>query len=227
MQKKARFVSVILIDNDIHFRRQVKAWLREDPIFRCTGSYGDGKTALEEVSLIKPDVAIVSFDLPSLKGDEVTRRLKRHRPVIKVIVVADTSDERTIFDSLDAGADGFADKPVNEGMIVAQLRVLIAGGVPLSESARQLFIRQLRKFRIRREEVSGLTEREREVAELSCHGFSDQAIAQKLGVSVWTVRTHQRNIHHKLDIHCRAELQLRLFQMDCTDSGRPQCADEQ
>ncbi len=216
MKATSKTTSVILVEDDDRVRAEIEAWLIGARVYRCVGSFPDGETALDEVRATNPAMAIVDFGLPGIEGAEVVWRLKRGDSRIKIIVITGIPDNAILFEALDVGADGFLEKPLQRDAFLAQLGEVLAGGCPLSARATKLLVENYRKYRPNPYEMFPLTAREREIAELACRGFSNQAIAKELGIAALTVSTHQKNIHHKLDIHSRAELQFKLFGLDRT-----------
>jgi DNA-binding CsgD family transcriptional regulator len=95
--------------------------------------------------------------------------------------------------------------------LLTQLDQLLSGGHPLSDRVRNLLVEDYVKSRPKPKVFGLLTPREREIAERKCRGLGSGAIARDLGISVWTVRTHERDINSKLNIHNRAELQCLLY----------------
>ena len=221
MQTMDKTIAGILVEDDDFVRAQIEAWLRGAPAYRCVGSFPDGETALDEVRATNPALAIVDFGLPGIKGAEVIWQLKRGDPRIKIILITGIPDNAILFEALEVGVDGFLDKPLKREAFLAQLEEVLAGGCPLSARAAKLLVEDYRKYRPNAYEVRPLTAREREIAELVCRGLNDEAIAKKLGIAIWTVRTHQKNIHHKLDIHCRTELQIKLLDLHRKPPGQP------
>ena len=213
MQPTAKRIAVILVEDDDFVRANVEAWLRGTMVYRCVGSFADGETALEAARALNPALAIVDFGLPGIKGAEVIWQLKRGDPRIKIILITGIPDDTIVFEALDAGVDGFLDKPLKREAFLAQLEEVMAGGCPLSARASKLLVEKYRQYRPSAYAMFPLTAREREIAELACRGFSNQAIAKTLGISASTVATHQKNIHHRLDIHCRTELQIKLYDL--------------
>ena len=219
MQATDETIAVILVEDDDRVRALVEAWLRGTMLYRCVGSFADGETALEAARALNPALAIVDFGLPGIKGGEVIWQLKRGDPRIKIILITGIPDNGIVFEALDAGVDGFLDKPLKREAFLAQLEEVRAGGCPLSARASRLLVEKYRQYQPKAFEMRPLTAREREIAELTCRGLSNLAIAKMIGISVLTVATHQKNIHHKLDLHSLAELQIKLYGLNRKPPG--------
>jgi two-component system, NarL family, response regulator LiaR len=210
-QPSRPFSVVIVADDDI-FRAQVEGWLGQNPRFACVGSYSDGKTALAKICSKKLDLAIVEYRMLGTKDNAVIRHLKARAPSAKIVVITGIPDNEVVFDTLGAGADGFLDKDrLTRRAFLTQLDRLMAGAHPLSERAASLLVAEYVRSLPRPDMIELLTPREREVAERKCRGLSSEAIAREHGISIWTVRTHERNINSKLHSRNRAELHFKLY----------------
>jgi DNA-binding NarL/FixJ family response regulator len=211
-QKSASRFSVVIVEDDEPFRANLEAWVDRDPRFTCVGSYADGPTAWREICLRKPDVAVVDYGLPGLRGDELIRLIKAFVPAVKCLGLSGVLGDSVVLDLMHAAADGFLEKAgLTPAAFLTQLERLIAGGHPLSERAANLLFTEYAKNQPKPEIMELLTPREREVAVRKCRGLSSEAIAGEFGVSIWTIRTHERDIYRKLQVGTRAQLQFKLY----------------
>lgn len=205
-------ISVLIIEDDDLFRAKLESWLRAESRFACVGSCADGETGLREILARKPALAIVDYALPEMYGDAVIWHAKLLLPGLKALVISGVPGDHVVFDSLDAGADGFLDKPIKApAALFFQVDEVLAGKFPLADRACQLLVQSYQESRPKPWLMALLTDREKEVAELTCHGLANGAIAHKLGISLDTVQTHQKTIHSKLEVHSRVELQIKLY----------------
>lgn len=212
VKEPGRPVSVAIVDGDNFFRRKIESWLRQTRRFVCIGSHDDGETALADLRSKTPDLAIVDIRLPGIKSDAFVRRLKVHFPSTRILVIAGIPDDEVVLDALAAGADGFLEKDsLTRRGLFSELDRLMAGKHPLPERVRDLLVAEYAKARPKPDIMALLTPREQEVAERKCRGLASETIARELGVSIWTVRTHERDINRKLHVHNRAELQSKLY----------------
>jgi DNA-binding NarL/FixJ family response regulator len=208
-------ITVVVADSDDFFRAKCESWLRADELFQCVGAVADGQAALMEIASMNPAMALIGLGLPRIKGGEVIWRAKQKAPSIKIAAVSGTLDDSAVLEALDAGADGFLDKPMDRSAFLGQLAEVARGGCPLSDRALKLVLREYRQRRPKPAITWRLTAREKEMAELVCVGLYDGAIARELGISVATVRWHEKCLHEKLKVQCRADLQSRLLGMKC------------
>ena len=204
-------ISVLIVDDDDFFRAQLQSWVKKDPRFRCVGSCSNGDIGLEEICSKKPSLAIVDLGLPGLHGVEVLWRTREQAPSVKLLAVAGLPDDHLVLEALEAGAHGFLEKPLQRETFFTSIDEILSGNHPLSIRARTLLVQRYRSLRPNPGVISELSNREKEVAKLVFVGMSDEAIGRALGISTETVRWHEKNIHYKLQVHCRAELQIKLL----------------
>jgi DNA-binding NarL/FixJ family response regulator len=129
-------IRVIVIGGGNGVHETLKQWLREDARFYFAGCNTGGATELEQFRATPPDVAILDLESLGAKGAELIRGLKQEIPAIKIIVISREIRDETFFDLLDAGADGYLDKPIERVPFMKQLNQLMAGGCPLSARTR-------------------------------------------------------------------------------------------
>ncbi len=185
-------VSVLIVDDNDFFRRDVESWIRAEPRFNCIGSFADGNMGLEEILAKSPNLAIVDLPLPGLHGIEVIRSAHDRLPMVKLLVVTEMPDDHLVFEALEAGAEGFLDKPLGHASFFASLDEVLRDEYPLSSRARKLVAQKYRSMRPDSAAMSSLSHREREIAELAFIGLSDEAIAKRLSIALHTVRWHQK-----------------------------------
>lgn len=157
----------------------------------------------------RPDVALVSANLPSMDGIGVTQSVRELIPECRVLILTQTEDPTTLLKALEAGASGYLTKEcplaqfidstraINRGEMVVPPRML--GGL-LAQLIRN---RRERDTALRR--IARLTRREREVLALLTDGADNESIARALVISPETARTHVQNVLGKLDVHSRLD----------------------
>lgn len=193
-------IHVALVEDDPIIRQSLALIIDGTPGFSCQYHFGDAESALAELPRIKPDVILMDIHLPGTSGIEATAALKAMRPEWDIVMLTGKSDQRSIFDSLCAGATGYLLKQTPPVELLRAIEEVSKGGAPMSASiARKV----LGSFQ--REQQSPLTPRETEVLGRLCDGETYTAIAEALFVSGHTIRTHIKNIYQKLHVSSRAE----------------------
>jgi DNA-binding NarL/FixJ family response regulator len=197
-------IHVAIIDDDAEIRTGLQWMIEHSEGFHCSGSYARCDEALGLIETDPPDVVLMDIGMPGKSGIECVGTLKERFPDIQVLMLTVYSDDEKIFQSLRAGAVGYMLKKTPSERLLAAIRDAFAGGAPMSSEVAQRvlgYFRQSKPSKI----LSSLSEREIEVLEALKEGHSYKAIAEKLFVSVHTVRFHLHNIYAKLHVSSRSE----------------------
>jgi DNA-binding NarL/FixJ family response regulator len=202
---------VYVIEDDARYRESLELLFSHSPGFSLAGSYGAAEEALETIGADATNtgamVVAMDLDLPGVNGIEATRRLKRARPEALVVVLTVFDEPARILEAICAGADGYLLKRTPPHELLEQLRAVAEGGAPLTASVARTVLGLLRPA------VEGgaahpapqLTDRERDVLAGLVRGLAYKQVAESLGISLDTVRTHIRGIYRKLQVHSVAE----------------------
>jgi DNA-binding NarL/FixJ family response regulator len=202
-------IRVLLVDDHAIVREGLRAVLSLSPDVTVVGEAGDGREALDKVRESGPDMVIMDVTMPGMDGLEATKRLTRDFPGVKVLVLSQHDSDRYVLPILQAGAAGYVLKRAIGAELMAAIRAVSAGECYLPPRVAQTVLEYFRKRPNETqedEELSPLTEREREILKLVVEGNTSQAIADRLCVSKRTVMCHRANIAAKLGIHNRTEL---------------------
>lgn len=219
---------VLLVDDDPLVRTGLRMMLAGAGDVEVAGEVGDGAEVAGAVARCSPDVILMDVRMPYVDGIAATRALNAsdgRRP--QVIVLTTFDNDTTVVEALRAGAAGFLLKHTEPERIVEAVRRAAAGEPVLSPSvARTLMDRAAgggsggrppSRQRSARERLALLSEREREVAEAVTADLSNAEIAERLFMSVGTVKAHVSSALAKLDLTSR--LQLALLTHDAQEPG--------
>jgi len=168
-----------------------------------------GEAAVEAVEGGGPDVILMDVTMPGMGGLEATRRIHSADPDVKVIMLSAHDDDLLKARALEAGASGYLSKISPMDQLVDAVK-RAHSGQPLHEQEEvDRLQRRLRRRRSleesERERVARLSGRETEILQLAAEGLESQAIADRLGISHATVRTHMANALTKLGVHSKTE----------------------
>lgn len=201
-------VRILLVDDHDVVRQGIGALIAEEDDFELVGEASDGRTALEMVPELVPDVVIMDVMMPELNGIEATRRIIDMTGGVRVLALSMHSDKRFIREALRAGAAGYIEKRATFGELARAVRTVMDGEVYLSPSIARQVVPDIVRATPSDEPTAAasLTAREREILQLIAEGHSAKNIGGLLGISVKTVSAHRRNIMEKLDVTSTAEL---------------------
>jgi DNA-binding NarL/FixJ family response regulator len=214
-------VRVLVADRDPLARRTVRQALGADGGFAIVAEAADGPQAVAAALRTRPDVVLIDADLPPANGIQATRRILREAPAVRVVILAMTEDAELAVLGFRAGASGFLTKDLELAGLGRALRAVLRGEATVSRRLALDLIERVRQSPARvtgmRPVHSALTPRQWEVLDLLSVGDANEEIAEQLGLSVGTARTHVRNILRKLGVPTRAqavEVAERLRQSD-------------
>lgn len=198
---------VLLVDDHALFRDGVRSLLGARGV-EVVGEAGDGERAVEAALRLRPDVVLMDITMPGMDGLEATRAIKAKAPEIKIVMLTVSDEDRTLFEAIKSGAQGYLLKNLQAAEFFELLQGVERGEAPIT---RGLAGRILEEFS-RRLDVAvaapqdELTEREREVLQAVSGGASNREVAAALHISENTVKFHMKNILDKLHLRSRAEV---------------------
>jgi len=205
-QPKKR-IRVVVCDDHALFREGVKTILNSQPDIEVVAEAADGKESLEQVMRFYPDVVLMDVSMPLLKGFDATRRIKKARPDVKVLILTVYDDEDMVARCLDAGAAGYILKDSPPLQLVYAVQAVYRGEQYMSPRVLTGLVRQyLSQPSEPKAGYELLSDREREILIFLAEGQSLKDIATRLNLSIKTVDAHKVNLMRKLDLHDRSEL---------------------
>lgn len=202
-------IRVLVVDDHLVVRQGIRTLLGGEDDVDIVGEAADGREAVEKAAELTPDVVLMDLALPELGGAEAIAAIAERSPESKVLILTGTSVDEQIFDALEAGALGYLSKTAQGDEVLGAVRRLHRGEPSLPpELTRRLLARLGTPEDEADRPVEPLTDREVEVLQLVAAGLSNRGIAERLGVSETTVRTHVSRILAKLEVANRVQAAL-------------------
>jgi len=167
--------------------------------------FGDGETALKELASAPVEIALFDINLPGMSGIECIQRLKILHPRMQMMVLTVYDNADTIFNALKAGATSYLLKSTPPEKVIEAIFEVKNGGSPISSQIARKVIEAFALREKTNEYFQELSRREQEILEQLSKGYRYKEIADKLYVSLETVRTHIRNIYEKLQVNSRVD----------------------
>ncbi|OPX91181.1 response regulator transcription factor [Pelotomaculum sp. PtaB.Bin117] len=201
-------IKLIIVDDHKIMRDGLRCLLENTPGMEVIAEAAEGRTAVQLVRELSPDVVIMDVAMPDLNGIEATRKIREESPDTKVVALSMHSDKRFVAEMLNAGASGYLLKDCAFEELACAVNTIISdkyylssniAGVVMAEYVQSPHEKNISVFSV-------LTAREREVLQLLAEGGNTTRIAATLHVSEKTVDAHRRNIMSKLDIQSMAGL---------------------
>ncbi len=205
----------------------LKLTLRKFPEIEIVGEASDGKQAVELAVALQPNVVLMDIGLPLLDGIEATGQIKKAVPEARVIMRTSHENDLNIFAALGAGADGYCLKGTATAQLVLAIRTVSEGAAWLDPGIATKVLRASvtaglpaanKADKDTTSKVPGtgprLSQREIDVLRLVVEGLGNQAIAERLYLSVETVKTHMRRIMEKLAVSDRTQAAVKAMRED-------------
>jgi DNA-binding NarL/FixJ family response regulator len=207
-------IQVAIVEDNARVRQGLADIIRRDNDCECVGQYATAEAALDGIPLRPPQVVLMDIDLPGLNGVECVRRLADQVPQTQILMLTVYKDPESIFAALAAGAVGYLVKPVRAAQLLAAIRDVYGGGAPMTSSIARKVVQMFRQDRPSPREMENLSPREQEVLDCLAQGFLYKEIADRIGVSYATIRTHIERIYHKLHVRSRSQAVARYFKRE-------------
>ena len=203
-------IKVVFIDDHEMVRIGVSSYLSAQPDIEVVGEADNGRTGVEIVLKLRPDIILMDLVMKEMDGIEATRQIVEQWPEAKVIVVTSFLDDEKVYPALEAGATSYMLKTSKASDIANAVRATHSGQPVLEpEVTGKMMMKMRQKHTILPHEE--LTERELEVLMLMTEGKSNQQIADELFIALKTVKTHVSNILSKLQVQDRTQAVIYAF----------------
>ncbi len=195
-------IHVSIVEDNKGFREGLNLILNETPGYSCVNSYRDCETAIKKIGKEIPDILLMDIELPGMSGIEGVRKIREKCPDLNIIMLTDYGKEEYVFKALKAGANGYLIKTTKPAKLLEDIKIVCEGGSVMSPKIARMVADY---FQSDNKSPSPLTKQETVILHLSGEHKNNREIAEKLFISVATVRTHFKNIYEKLEVHSKVE----------------------
>jgi DNA-binding NarL/FixJ family response regulator len=194
-------IAILIVDDHPVYRFGLRTLIGTEADMQVAGEANTGAEALAIAASQSLDLVLMDINLPDMSGLEVTRRLRSVYPALRILVIS-MLDDATVFNAMKAGACGYVVKGASGEETVRAIRAAVNGEAIFSPKVAQ---RLQQHFTTTTAAGLDLTEREGEILALLAQGLTNGAIAERLSLSVKTVRNRVSDIFSKLHVNDRAE----------------------
>lgn len=205
---------VLLVDDETMLLDSLEIILSLNDM-EIVGKAHDGNEALEILTKVSCDIALVDLNMKGMGGIELIGHMKKLYPQTRILVLTTFYDDANITNAISGGADGYLLKDSGKDAILGAIRQIMGGISVLDPKVMQrlttLVVHSTTRENVSEEQTYGdLTEREREIASLLAEGLTNRQIADRLYISEGTVKNYISAIYDKTGIHDRVKLVVAL-----------------
>ena len=204
-------IRVLLADDHQLFREGLANILNSQVDFEAIGEAQDGLEALVKARELKPDLILMDVGMPVCDGLEATQRIKEELPDVTIVMLTVRDEDDKLFEAIRIGAQGYLLKSVRRQEMLDLLRGAVRGDAAITPALGGRMLEEFRRIdkqateELAEKHATLLTSREQEVLVLVAAGASNKEVAEKLSLSIHTVKSHMRKILGKLQLTSRRE----------------------
>lgn len=200
MDQKNTTILLVLIEDDATIRKSYEYLFDGQEEVQVVNTYSSIEAAVPNLAQDAPDIILLDITLPGISGVDAIPAIKKILPGVHIVMLTVHEQEEIIFKALNNGAAGYLTKNTPAERILLAIKDVIASGGAMSANVARLVMNSFRK-----NIDSPLSKRETEVLKHIAEGKSRKSIADELHVDAETIKTHIKNIYHKLDVHSKEE----------------------
>ncbi len=203
-------IRVLVADDHAVLRAGLRMLIGAQPDMEVVGEAADGDEAVQKALELRPDVALIDITMPGIGGMKAIERVRQGCPKTRVLVLTMHEVPAYLRLALAAGASGYVVKSAADSELLSAIRSVHRGRTVLDPGLAALVVQGALGKKAVGSQAGGpanpLSPRERDVLELVAQGYTNQQIADRLGLSVKTVETYRSRLVEKLGLRSRADL---------------------
>lgn len=204
-------IRVVIVEDDDEIRSSMQLLFSRTPGLHIVGSYGCAEDFMVDFPVLEADVVLMDITLPGMSGIECVKELKPQREEVQYLMCTVHEDQERTFAALCAGATGYILKNSSPGRITDAIIEIHQGGSPMSALIARYLIKGFQGQPARQSLLNDFTPREQEMLQFLAMGYPYKEIADKLFLSIETIRTYIRHIYEKLHVHSRTDALNKVF----------------
>ncbi len=198
-------IKIVVYDDSKARRESLQALFMLTPGLELVGSFENCDNIVKDLESTNPDLLLMDIEMPGTGGIEGVSIAKKHFPEVKVIMQTAFDEDDKVFAALQAGAEGYILKDASVTQISQSIDEVMKGGASMSPSIALKVMRYFKQHQKPSVQETGLTNKETEVLSYLSQGLSYKMVADKMGISYFTVNNHVKKIYEKLQVHSLGE----------------------
>lgn len=210
-------ITILVVEDHELTRVGLRLTLERSGDFKILDEATNGLDAVRIAEAGRPDVVLMDIALPGLDGISATKQIKAMLPNTKIVMMTSHEKEDDVFASFAAGADGYCLKGASIAQLELAIKSIASGATWLDPVIAHCVLKSIPRTQLKdttgnpKATFGKLTDREAEVLKHVVDGMSNQEIADKLVLSVETVKTHMRRIMEKLAVSDRTQAAVKAM----------------
>lgn len=192
-------IKLLIYEDDPGLREGLGQFLASVKDFSVDGMFSNADSIATDIKELQPDILLMDIDMPGTNGIEGVKIAKSVKPSVCILMFTIFDDDKKIFDAICAGADGYILKKTLPEKIIDAIKEVHTGGAPMSPSIAKKVLQAFPRNKASSEEMP-LTAKEILVLQQLVNGNGYKQVADSLGISIETVRTHIKHIYSKLHV---------------------------
>lgn len=216
-------IRVLIADDQELVRTGFRVILEAEGDIEVVAEAVNGREAIRQAALVRPDVVLMDIRMPELDGLAATEQILRHHDPPTIVVLTTFDQNEYIYRALRAGAAGFLLKDAPSSRLIAAVRAAATGDSLIEPSITQRLVERFAEpvaITGVPDQLQALTEREREVLRLIARGLSNAEIAAAMIVAETTVKTHVARVLSKLEVRDRVQAVVVAYETGFVGRGR-------
>ena len=203
-------ITVCIVEDLEDIRNGLTAIINMTDGFKVLQTFSNAEDALQQLSLLQPDIVVMDINLPGISGIECIRRVHEKNRAIQFMMFTIYENSDTVFQALEAGATGYILKNSSPAKIIESMQELYQGGSPMNPEIAKKLVMRFQKQTFSQNEYH-LTPKEQKILELMSKGYLYKEIASELKNTVNTIKQHIRHIYEKLHVQNKAEAIAKMY----------------
>lgn len=204
-------INIAIVEDDADICQSLEEIINANDDLHCVAVFSSAEEFISTFRHINVQVVLMDINLPGKDGIATVAEMKPVKPAVQYLMCTVYEEPEKTFESLCAGATGYLLKNCSAAKLYEAIHEIHKGGSPMSPQIARMVVSSFNKRQEVNAEYELLTGREKEILQYLSKGFQYKVIAEKMFLSIQTIRSYIRNIYEKLQVHTRTQALNKIF----------------
>jgi DNA-binding NarL/FixJ family response regulator len=204
-------IKILIYEDNPQLREGLSMLINGSDGFEVLAAYKNCSDVVAEVEAWKPNVILMDIDMPGVNGIEGLKLIRKINTDIKILMLTVFDDNKNVFESLKAGANGYVLKKTPPAKLLEYITEAASGGAPMTSSIASQVLKMFAEVDNPVHTDYHLSEREKQVLQFLVDGYSYKMIAAEMFIAIDTVRSHIKKVYEKLHVNSKSEAVAKAF----------------